>query len=297
MTDHWIRRELLLLDTETDAAEPTAAHLIQGALVHITPGAPRRDWTRIAAPRRDIPDEAAGVHGIPTARAHAEGVPISQVLTELLEGLAAWNPGNALIGHNVGYDLTVIDHECQRVLGVQFPIRGPVVDTLLLDKRCDKWRKGSRQLSDQCKHYELELGEHAHEALADAVASGQLAWKLVARAKNNRWRRGRWGPDATELQARGLLATDDAPKLHTWQIKWHEEGQRGLAAYFRTPKAVAKINERVATGELTREQGDARIADLPAAADRTEATAVGHWPVHPRARLADASVPRVPAVT
>lgn len=287
MTDHWIRRELLLLDTETDAAEPTAAHLIQGALLRINPGYPRRAWTRIAAPRRDIPDEAAGVHGIPTQRARAEGVPIEQVLTELLEGLTAWNPGNVLIGHNIGYDLTVIDRECQRVLGTQLSIRGPVIDTLLLDKRCDKWRKGSRQLSDQCKHYELELGDNAHEAVADAVAAGQLAWKLVARSKNNRWRRGRWGPDPTELQARGLLARDDAPELHRWQIAWHEEERRGLAAYWRTPKAVDKTWEKVRSGEWTEDKAREWIAALPAMADEVEANAAGCWPV----------VPRVPAVT
>lgn len=282
MTDHWIRRELLLLDTETDAADPTAAHLIQGALLRINPGNPRWQWTRIAAPRRDIPDEAVGVHDISTARAYAEGVPIEQVLTELLEGLAAWSQHNVLIGHNIGYDLTVIDRECQRVLGTQLSISGPVIDTLLLDKRCDKWRKGSRQLSDQCKHYALELGDNAHEAVADAVAAGQLAWKLVARSKNNRWRRGRWGPDATELQARELVAKDDAPELHRWQIAWHEEERRGLAAYWRTPKARDKTWEKVASGEWTEDKAREWIDCLPAMADEVEANAAGCWPVQPR---------------
>lgn len=287
--DHWIKRELLLFDTETDAADPEQAYLIQGALVHIRPGQPRGTWTSIAQPRRDIPDEAAGVHGIPTRRAQQEGRPIKVVLTELLDGLAAWTKHNVLVGHNIGYDLTVLDRECQRVLDREFPIRGPVVDTLLLDKRCDKWRKGSRQLSDQCRHYGLELGDNAHEALADAVAAGQLAWKLVARSANNRWPRSRWGPDASERHARALVAADNAGSLHTFQAKWHEEGQRGLAAYWRTPKAVAKTWEKVGRGEMTREEAQAWIDGLPAAADRVEAQAAGCWPVIPR--------PLVPAVT
>lgn len=287
MTDHWIKRELLLLDLETDAPEPEQAHAIQAALIHVRPGQEsyRREW--LIQPRRDIPDGAVAVHKISTERARAEGLAPEMALAQIHAELhQRWHARNVLIGANVCYDLTVLDSEFGRLLGTQLLILGPVVDTLLLDKRLDKWRRGSRQLADTAKHYGVELTA-AHDALADCEAAGRLAYKMVLRATRNQWPRPKWGRvDPTERHARALVASDDAVGLHDAQVLWHEEGQLGLAAYFRTPKAVAKVNERVAAGELTREQGYARIADLPAAADRAEATARGCWPLRPRVPVA-----------
>jgi DNA polymerase III epsilon subunit-like protein len=187
-----------------------------------------------------------------------------------------------LIGHNIGYDLTVSDRELGRVLGGELTVRGPVVDTLLCDKNLDRFRKGSRQLSDQAKHYGLEFQGNAHDALADARLAGQLAYKLVARSINNRWPRSRYGPHKTERHARGLMAADDVAALHAAQVRWHEEGQLGLAEYWRTPKAVEKTWEKVSRGELTEAEANEWIAGLPAAADRVESQARGCWPLIPR---------------
>ncbi len=58
----------------------------------------------------------------------------------------------------------------------------PVVDTLVLDKWADKWRRGSRKLVDVCAHYGIVLTEaDAHGAAADALAAGRLAWKIAQR--------------------------------------------------------------------------------------------------------------------
>lgn len=283
MATHWVGRELVLLDLETDAPEPDEAFAIQAALVHIRPGEAhyKREW--LIKPRRDIPEGAVKVHKISTERALAEGMAPERALQEIFMELSSrWHPGNVLIGANVCYDLTVLDREFGRLFGTALSICGPAVDTLLLDKRLDKWRKGSRRLGDTARHYGLVL-DNAHDALADCMAAGQLTYKMVIRSMRGQWPRPKWGKvDPTERHARALVASDNAPALHDAQVRWHEEGQLGLAEYWRTPKAVAKTWERVRAGELTRAEAQVWIAGLPAAADRAEATARGCWPLVPR---------------
>jgi DNA polymerase III epsilon subunit-like protein len=275
---HFIKGPMVLFDLETDGKDPDDAHLIESALIHVNrPDHRRWEQVWVAQPTRPIPDEAAGVHGFTTERAMAEGRPRDEVLTEIIAALAPWGPHCPLVAHNACYDLTVLDRNLHRELGIDLEIRGPVIDTLLLDKCCDQWRPGSRQLADTVRHYRLNL-VNAHSAAADALAAGQVAWRL-ATMKN--WPYGRYGPNALEREARLMMAAGDAPSLHRAQQRWYESRQRELAEYFRTSKAVESIERKVRERRMTREQADAAILDLPAAADRAEATAQG-WPLRPR---------------
>jgi DNA polymerase-3 subunit epsilon len=276
---HFITGKLCLFDLETDAKDPDEAHLVQAAAVHVRPGEDRTELEWIARPRRPIPDEAAGVHGITTERARAEGRDIRLVLDEILSrGLAPWGSNCPLIGHNINYDLTVLDRELHRYHGHGLTIRGPVIDTLLLDKCCDQWRPGSRQLADTARHYGFELVE-AHSAAPDALMAGRIAWRMAVKQD---WPSGRYGPSKLEREARKAVRMGDAAALHELQIRWYEETQLGLADYFETPKAIEAIERKVADERMTREQGDAAIAALPEDARRCRESAVGGWPVRPR---------------
>lgn len=278
---HFIQGPLVLFDLETDAKEADQAHLIEAALIQVNPAAaphPRREFVWLCQPTRPIPEEAAGVHGISTERATAEGRPRAEVLGEILGQLALWGPERPLIGHNVNYDLTVLDRALEREWGTALEIRGPVIDTFLLDRCADCWRSGSRQLADAAAHYRIRL-ERAHSAGADALAAGQIAWRMAVKRD---WPWGRYGPDKLEVEARELIARGDAAALDAAQRRWFEIKQRGLAEYFRTPRAVEKIHAKVAEGRMTPEQGQEAIVDLPAAAARAEAIASSGWPVQPR---------------
>lgn len=287
---HFIHGKLCLFDLETDSKDADEAFLVQAAAVHVVPGRARveREW--IAAPRRPIPAEAAGVHGISTERAATEGRPIRLVLDEILtEGLASWGDDCPLVGHNINYDLTVLDRELGRQFGTELTIRGPVIDTLLLDKCCDQWRPGSRQLKDAAKHYGFELVD-AHSAAPDALMAGRLAWAMAHKSAKGMWPNGRWGPSKLEREARKAVHMGDATQLHEAQVRWFRQTQLGLAEYFRTPKAIEAIERKVADGRFTRERGDEAIASLPADADRCEALADCGWPVRARAARPQVSV-------
>lgn len=274
---HFIKGKLLLFDLETDAKDPDDARLIEAAAVHVVPTMGRVERSWLAVPERPIPAEATGVHGITTERAAAEGKPRHEVLRQIVTQLLLWDDECPLIGHNINYDLTVLDRELDRVRGTRLELRGPVVDTFLLDKCLDQWRPGSRQLTDTARHYRINL-DKAHSACADAVAAGQIAWRM---STIKAWPRGRYGPAPIERESRALIATGDAWALHEAQKRWFAVKQRELAEYFRTSKAVESIERKVAEGRMTRQAGDAAILDLPASADRAQALAEGGWPLRP----------------
>lgn len=277
---HWRDGVLLGFDLETDSPDPCDAQIIQVALSFVTPGRGElveRRW--LVVPRRPIPPGATAVHGISTETAQRDGEPVARVLDELATELERWDDSNVLCGHNISYDLTVTDREFGRVADAGLTVRGPVVDTLLCDKNADRWRPGERTLKSQCAHYGIDPGR-SHDAGADVAAVLRLAWKLSD--PRRRWPRGRWAPKADEVAARKVLAHGDADELHVCQIEWHEAGQRGLAEYWRTPKAIDKTWEKVARGDMTEDEARAWIAELPSAADRVEAGAVGCWPMVPR---------------
>ncbi len=124
-------------------------------------------------PGCDIPPDASAIHGITDAMV-ADATPLADAVELIAERLGdAWREGGVVVGMNVGYDLTMVDSLCRR-LGVA-PLEqrgdiGAVLDVLVLDRHFDKWRKGSRKLTDLCRHYGVRLSS-AHSAAHDAEAS------------------------------------------------------------------------------------------------------------------------------
>ena len=74
--------------------------------------------------------------------------------------LKASSDGVPVIGFAVSYDLTVLD-TCLRRLGdpglSEQGFVGPVIDALVLDRHCDRFRKGSRKLTAVAEHYGVDL--------------------------------------------------------------------------------------------------------------------------------------------
>ena len=54
------------------------------------------------------------------------------------------------------------------------------MDILVLDRHFDKWRKGSRKLTDLCLNYGVTI-ESAHSAAADAAASLLVFESMIAK--------------------------------------------------------------------------------------------------------------------
>lgn len=271
----WWTGAALGFDCESDGPEPTEARIITMATTLITPGNAPQEIEVMVQPERDIPQRAIDVHGITTERARDEGLSreagIAQVALTIAELASADAP---LVGHNVSYDLTLLDREMRRLdigrlstnvdtgfvslrLGSgygQSVTSFPVIDTYVLDKGVDRYRKGKRKLEPTAAHYGVPMAEgSAHGAQTDVLASLRIAWKIHQRclmaadyvAQNGsdpmvfrmhpfmRYYAGRRDP-LELVKTFADLGMHSIRQVHEIQRVWALEQAKGLREYFMT---------------------------------------------------------------
>jgi DNA polymerase-3 subunit epsilon len=212
----WHERILVSFDCETTGTDVETARIVTAAVVTINPLAGSVDTKQwLADPGVDIPAEAAAVHGITTEMARADGRPADEVVGEIAEALyAGWQAGATAVVYNAPFDVSLLDRELLRHGYGGLVNFGAIVDPLCLDKKFDRYRKGSRKLVDVARHYDIVLSElDAHGAAADALAAARVAWKLARKY-----------PELGAMTHEELFAN---------QVVWYREQALGLAEYFR----------------------------------------------------------------
>lgn len=219
LTPTWHRRPLFGFDVETTGTDPERCRIVTASTVRYGGGRPTeaRDWIS-DADGVEIPPGATAVHGFTTEAARSAGRPAAGVVAEITDALTdAVTSGLPVVAMNARFDLTVLDRECRRfgVTPLADRVSPLVLDPLVLDKRVDRYRRGSRKLTDLCRHYVVALDD-AHTASADAMAACGVVWKIAHRY--------RW-------VTRMSLA-----ELHGEQVGWAREQAESLRDYFhRTP--------------------------------------------------------------
>lgn len=258
VTAAWWTGRAIGFDLETDGKDPEDARIITANATRLEAGvvASLHDW--MAQPERDIPAEAAEVHGISTERARAEGKPRADVVADIVAILSGAGHTCPVVGHNLAYDLTVLDREMRRLgLGSVFAdytfatglhsctIRRDgrtvadffVIDTLVLDKAVDRYRPGKRQLSFVAEHYAVPMAEGAaHEAGADVLASLRIAWRMAdmctwAPTRLAEHYADRKRPSELAIGFNGL-ADMSLANMHKLQMGWSAEQADGLREHF-----------------------------------------------------------------
>lgn len=245
----WHRGRLLPFDLETTGPDPDYARIVTATLIDIAPDREKVVHEWLVNPGVEIPAGATAVHGITTERAVEDGeapaVAVADITTRIATALRGGVP---LVGHNVSYDLTVLDRECRRhELPTLTDLLGdvaPVVDTFVLDKAVDRFRKGKRTLTATAEHYGVELGEDAHDSSADALAAARIAWRIAEKFAHARV----LGPTDVPFRDRDV---DDAYRvdfptslstLHDLQVLWRQYQCAGLEAHFRKTNPDAVVN-------------------------------------------------------
>ncbi|WP_228278451.1 5'-3' exonuclease H3TH domain-containing protein [Brevibacterium limosum] len=176
----WVQSRLVGFDLETTGVEPATARIVTAAFVDSA--AQVRTW--LANPGIEIPESARAVHGITTEFAQANGAAAAQVVSELCAEFAALREeGAVVVGHNVVYDLSVMAAEVARHRpDIDFPSIIPtIVDTFVVDKNIDPYRRGKRTLIETAKIYQVELLD-AHDAAADALAALDISRALAEKS-------------------------------------------------------------------------------------------------------------------
>lgn len=235
----WHKGHLFALDTETTGTDPDLARLVTAAAILLGPGVKdHHSW--MAKPDITIPQGAIDIHGITNEVAQRDGRPTAEVLAALLELLAnAARTNTPVVGHNVVYDLTIIDREARRH-NLAMPALGPVIDTMVLDKHVWPYRKGSRRLVDVCALHGITL-DNAHDSTADAYGSARLAHRIACIAEQPASHRPDYTRDGSQRNQYWEDVLVDVAGLHAAQVIWKKTQAASLQEYFRRKDPEASV--------------------------------------------------------
>ncbi len=178
----WVKENFIVLDFETTSADPKVARPVEMGLIITNPeNEIVEDFSVLVDAGVKIPEEATKIHGITTEDIRARGMSSKDVITKLIDVLVAYEELPIVI-YNVPYDWGMVTEEIKRI-GAHITAKVAhremlFVDPLLIDRKLDKYRKGSRKLSDVCTHHKIDL-EDAHSAKADAHATSKLLRALI----------------------------------------------------------------------------------------------------------------------
>jgi DNA polymerase-3 subunit epsilon len=248
----WHMSRFAAFDLETTGVDVEADRIVTAAVYGLGGGEPVEPHDWFVDPGIEIPAEATAVHGISTEEAQTKGEPAAGAVDCIADVLAGYaRAGAVVVGHNVPYDLTLLDRECRRYGLPTLPARlglHPlhVIDTRVLDQHADPYRRrpskdqGARQLITLAQVYELPWDDgNAHGASYDALIAARVAHRIgtLAHMAREDWperirqvRRPRYG------DFNGLTVAE----LHARQIELAAEQAAGLQAHFRKtdPNAV-----------------------------------------------------------
>jgi len=210
-TTYWMDRPVLGLDLESTGLDTENDRPVSVALAWVEPNGKARDRkTYLVDPDMVIADEAIAVHGITNAQAR-HGTHWSEMVVYLGRVLnKTHRRGEPVVIMNARFDWTMLHHLAKRI-EVQLPPIA-ILDPVPIDRALDKYRSGSRKLTDLAKHYGLE-DFAAHTASADALTATQVMYAMARRY-----------PDALR---RSL------PELMAWQAKVFEEWRAGLVLHWK----------------------------------------------------------------
>ncbi|MBV2366956.1 exonuclease domain-containing protein [Streptomonospora nanhaiensis] len=233
----WHTGRLCAFDLETTHPDPAEARIVQCAIAHLG-GGPAETIEQLVDPGVDIPPEATKVHGITDAHVRDHGVDAGEAAAAIALALGgALANGQPIVGHNISYDLTVLDRECRRHL--QEPLESvigrrvaPVIDTLVLSKRVDPYRK----------RVSLEQGAHVLKTCVEAFLPAKWSVTWDDQAAHGALYDCRMAAlvAVAIAQAHPAIGGADPMDLHTQQAAWRAEQCASFQQWLRSEKAGPK---------------------------------------------------------
>lgn len=253
----WHLERMAPFDLETHSPDPNEARIVEAYLGQVGGGQDPVDRTpMLVNPGVEVPAEATKIHGFTTEHLREHGTPAAEAIPRIASGIiATWNDGIPIVGHNIRYDLTVLDRELVRY-GEPPLIKwaagelGPVIDTLVCSKRLDRWRRrvspeqGAHTLKTCAQVFGIPwVDADAHGARYDALISARVAWRMGAIAHMPSADRPR--VQAGRKDERHLFdeLAVDLPILFASQQRWAAEQAASYQEYLRSPKAGDKRND------------------------------------------------------
>ena len=162
------------LDVETTGGSPATCYLTEVAAARYRGGELLGTYQTFVRPDERIPPFITALTGISDAMV-ADAPPSGEMLPSFLEFLG----GGVIVGHNVRFDLSFLNHALESTGRDRLP--NATVDTLALARRL------VRDMVPNCKLGTLAASlrlphQPSHRALTDVLATGDLLHALLERA-------------------------------------------------------------------------------------------------------------------
>lgn len=277
------------VDVETTSANPEEARVVEICLALVVPGRETDVRTQVVDPGVDVPDEAAAIHGFTTERVQAEGKPAPEVLDLYLGDIAlAVKSGAPLVAMNAPYDCTVLDREARRHdLPTLHDRLGDtplvVLDPMVLDKRCMKYRRrvsadqGARCLKTLCQVYGVGWDDQrAHGAEYDTLQAARVVWKIGQLSRMGRADLAKLRMDLSDrnktlhrndIAAFQGLADLTLPELHARQVGWYRAQTENFGQWLAEQRLEWDATARNAETDDDRAVALQEVAELEARID------------------------------
>ena len=164
----------VVLDVETTGGSPASASLTEVAAARYRGGELLATYQTFVRPDERIPPYITALTGISDAMV-ADAPRIGEMLPSFLEFLG----GGVVVGHNVRFDLSFLNHALESTGRVR--LANATVDTLALARRLVRDMVANCKLGTLAATLRLPH-QPSHRALTDVLATGDLLHALLERA-------------------------------------------------------------------------------------------------------------------
>ena len=164
----------VVVDVETTGGSPASASLTEVAAARFRGGEELGTYQTFVRPDERIPPFITALTGISDAMV-ADAPRVGEMLPSFLEFVG----GSVLVGHNLRFDLSFLDHAL--VSTGRGRLDNPTVDTLALSRRLVRDEVHNCQLGTLAAALGLPH-QPSHRALTDVLATGDLLHALLERA-------------------------------------------------------------------------------------------------------------------
>ncbi len=173
---------IVVFDVETTGMEPSqGARICELAAVKLAGGRLSETFESLVNPQMPIDGGAYAIHHISN-----EMVQSAPTMARVMPAFLAFIEGSAIAAYNAPFDMAFLHRELERTT-VLFQEPGPVLDILLLAKRCLP-QLGRYPLWNVARHCQIDFPQQ-HRALQDAQVAAEVLLRLVPMAQELGMRR------------------------------------------------------------------------------------------------------------
>jgi len=209
--------KVIVFDTETTGVDVKTDRIVSAFVGVYTRGGDLVGAQRyLINPGVEIPETATAVHGITNENAQEKGLPASVGVDSIASDLQALiDQGLPLVVMNAAFDLSLLNAELERYELQPMRWGVNIIDPMIIDRAVAKFRKGKRKLVNLAEVYGVPVREDAHDAEADCVMAGGVAFKVLEKFASQFPKNGDMDT-AAFYKRQQFWAADQAKSFQAW---------------------------------------------------------------------------------